>query len=1332
MPRNQGANNSSNFLIVSWNVRSINARMNDLYSLISDFCPHIICMSEIMLDPSDIIKVNNYRAVICPRNRRGGGSAILCRSDVSVSQVFMQDVFDLCRANEVELVTVSCRVLGCTDFLISSLYSPPRSSGGGTDLQFWDSLFSSLYHRGRGLVTGDFNGHSGLWSLEGSRVNEEGRKIESAVTNAGYTCMNDGSPTWSSADSSSRSVLDLFFVCDSVATGFNFGVMPYNYGSDHFPIYLETDSFTPVVLPIRPTIKTKKVDWVLCNRVMQDKVCDLDFRSQDGGRLYDGFVEAARGSLLVSGGRLLNRVKCNPHRRASPWWNENCMSLMKSKRDAYSEFATHPSLENFRNFQSVRNYIKKEIKKIRIDSFKKFCESLNMNTDTGKVWRTLRSFRDGKVSRPKLPSNTDRDNTLDLFHDLCRPNIIGSAGSGSPPAPGPSRLHSGYADLSRRLGSGYYPLPSGAGEASDGGDVGPSIGSVTSAVARANSVIIKSLTEGEIRCSIRSIRARSAHGPDLVGPDFVKNLSPWMVESLLRIFNKIFNHGSFPDSWSNYFTIFIPKPGTNKFRPIALANTLFKVFEKIIFYRLNWWCERVHVVPDFQLGFRRGRSVDDSLSVLSSEIRLAFKRGIRLGALFLDIKGAFDNVNPEILRDILGQVGLSPKLIRFIYFVTANRHLSGYMGGECLGEGTATRGLPQGSSLSPLLYSIYTAFLARDLPDEVKVLYYADDIVVFVNSGSLRIIFDRLQEAFVHFHFVLKELQLELSCSKSKICIFGDRGRIRDRSCIERNGLGVSFLGERVPVVESVCFLGVVFDRRLSWIEHAKSVGLRCGRRVNVMKSVAGLRWGAHPVTLLTIYRGWVRSLLDYGCVAFCDVGGDAACLMDRVQFRSLRIALSLFVTTPTNVILHLAGEMPLSVRRRLLVSRRLIKLLGSSFDVSLIGRFISSPSYRRFIEDMKTDNFLLSAIEDLRNDFGQLLASSGCSAFGDVSYFSSFFSIKIDIDSGLQIPRRGSGTGGAEREGVRMVDGDGILCGILERDGLSDACIFYTDGSHMPNVGVGAGVFGCAGAIRLRMGLCKFLSIFEAEAIAILHALRNIEEGGMRKSVIISDSLSVLSSLKSFNAPGRSHPLIAAIKEIIWSLYSNGFDVRLMWVPSHSGLLGNDEADAMARAGAMGEDLTFEHAKFCFPSNLFPVIQEEFIKFTLDKFRDEAIDKGFRYFNKVKFRKLEPWFQDHPGLSRSTITFLSRLRSHHVNLAYHLHEKGLKDDPRCICGAIETIQHFFVCPERGDHLLWLETELAKIDPSFRSDNIANLVFCDNRRVWSLLTKFKAKTGLRV
>lgn len=87
-----------------------------------------------------------------------------------------------------------------------------------------------------------------------------------------------------------------------------------------------------------------------------------------------------------------------------------------------------------------------------------------------------------------------------------------------------------------------------------------------------------------------------------------------------KIFNLMFYKSKFFKIWNDYFIIFIPKPGKKgAMRSIALPNNPHKIFEKLIYKRLEWWAENNNILPNFQLGFRRDLScIDNILSSLDN------------------------------------------------------------------------------------------------------------------------------------------------------------------------------------------------------------------------------------------------------------------------------------------------------------------------------------------------------------------------------------------------------------------------------------------------------------------------------------------------------------------------------------------------------------------------------------------------------------------------------------------------------------------------------------------------------------------------------------------
>ena len=75
--------------------------------------------------------------------------------------------------------------------------------------------------------------------------------------------------------------------------------------------------------------------------------------------------------------------------------------------------------------------------------------------------------------------------------------------------------------------------------------------------------------------------------------------------------------------------------------------------------------------------------------------------------------------------------------------------------------------------------------------------------------------------------------------------------------------------GSHIPVVEESKFLGILFDRKLSFIPHIKYLKAKCLKALNLLKVLSHTSWGADRTTLLKLYRSLVRSKLDYSCIIY-------------------------------------------------------------------------------------------------------------------------------------------------------------------------------------------------------------------------------------------------------------------------------------------------------------------------------------------------------------------------------------------------------------------------------------------------------------------------------
>lgn len=163
-------------------------------------------------------------------------------------------------------------------------------------------------------------------------------------------------------------------------------------------------------------------------------------------------------------------------------------------------------------------------------------------------------------------------------------------------------------------------------------------------------------------------------------------------EFIVKLFN-IFSRREYPLDWTNYYIVFTLKANFGAFCHISFSNFLFKILEKIIYSRLEWWFERSCLLLSTQFKFCRGRSIINNLIFIISEIKFSFARDAYIDAIFLNIRGAFDNVVPDLLIAILKQYHLLGKIIYFIRFVVFDRKITSFLNGEIVESRVARRGL---------------------------------------------------------------------------------------------------------------------------------------------------------------------------------------------------------------------------------------------------------------------------------------------------------------------------------------------------------------------------------------------------------------------------------------------------------------------------------------------------------------------------------------------------------------------------------------------------------------------------------------------------------------
>ena len=177
--------------------------------------------------------------------------------------------------------------------------------------------------------------------------------------------------------------------------------------------------------------------------------------------------------------------------------------------------------------------------------------------------------------------------------------------------------------------------------------------------------IVAEPTMEEVSAAINSLKNNKASGPDNIPAELLKMGGEELSKVLYDLVKRIWNTEELPGQWLEGAIIPLHKKGDKmnceNYRGIALLNTAYKVFARVLFDRLNPLAE--NVIGDYQGGFRRDRSTTDQIF----NLRLILQKGREFQVwtyhLFIDFKQAYDRTKRRELYVAMKELGFETKLI---------------------------------------------------------------------------------------------------------------------------------------------------------------------------------------------------------------------------------------------------------------------------------------------------------------------------------------------------------------------------------------------------------------------------------------------------------------------------------------------------------------------------------------------------------------------------------------------------------------------------------------------------------------------------------------------
>ncbi len=337
---------------------------------------------------------------------------------------------------------------------------------------------------------------------------------------------------------------------------------------------------------------------------------------------------------------------------------------------------------------------------------------------------------------------------------------------------------------------------------------------------------------------------------------------PAVVPALTHIVNTSLHTGFFPSAFKQArITPLLKKPTLNptllgNYRPVSLLPFIAKTLERVVFNQVTPFLTQNNLLDSNQSGFRSGHSTETVLLSVVEDLRLARTASKSSLRILLDLSAAFDTVNHQILLSTLMRKGISGTTLQWFDSYLSDRSFKVSWRGEVSKSQHLATGMPQGSVLGPLLFSVYMALLGSVIHNHGFSYHcYADDTQLYLSFHPDDLtIAARISARLADISSWMKDHHLELNMAKTELLVVSANPSFHHNFTFQ---LGSS----TITPSKTARILGVVIDDKLNFTDHITKTARSCRFALYHIKKIRPFL-SEHATQLLV--QVLVQSRLDY------------------------------------------------------------------------------------------------------------------------------------------------------------------------------------------------------------------------------------------------------------------------------------------------------------------------------------------------------------------------------------------------------------------------------------------------------------------------------------
>jgi len=742
-----------------------------------------------------------YGIIHVPRASRGGGTAVVFRLSISISRVSIDG--QVPSTFEV----IECLVKLPIMLRLCIVYRPPGTAFLDDFSEYLSNVISKPGHL---IIAGDFNEH-----VE-NPADRRALEFLNTLSSFGLS-QHVTKPTHKS-----NHILDLFIT--STTDNIIKQCTPLDYDfPDHFPVFAEINVK-------KPLLPQKHIQYRKTRQVTKEALCDALATTP----LMDASLEQASLDELIllydqSMRNVLDRVaplksRTITLRPEALWYTDDIRAAKQSRRQFERLWRSSGLAVHREMFVAAKNQVKALIQQAKKNYYRNRVAECNGNN--GQLFRVVTCIAGFDTSSP-LPSSDDVVTLANDFSNFFIDKV--SRIQSSIPS---NNMHSAFLTTPYQIST---PM--------------------THFIPVTQEAIMKIIASSPNKqCDL-----------DPMPTHLLKLVASELCSAISQIINCSLETGTFPSAFKTALVSPLLKKSSldpecyNNYRPVSNLSFISKTLERVVKDQLMSHLEQNNLLECYQSAYRANHSTETALLRVHTDIRCALGDQKVVLMAMLDLSAAFDTVDHSIAINSLSSLGVSGVALKWFASYLQDHSQVVQIKRQRSANQPLNTGVPQGSVLGPVLFSLYTKSITDLLRrHDVQYHLYADDSQIYVTTtiDELDNAQRKLEECLAAVQQWMVDHSLKLNPDKTEFIVFASR------EVSKRLPPRLLHVGS-AEVEQSQCVknLGFYMNTNLTYEQHVNNV---CRVGYLQLKLLSKLKRFLDKKSLEIVIHAFISTRIDY------------------------------------------------------------------------------------------------------------------------------------------------------------------------------------------------------------------------------------------------------------------------------------------------------------------------------------------------------------------------------------------------------------------------------------------------------------------------------------